>query len=298
MQLGFIGTGRMGRPMCENLLERGHQLVAFNRSRPNLEALASMGATIAGSAAEVGRGCEIAMLCLPGPAEVQEVVLGPDGLLEGLHAGQTLIDFSSVDPGTSRKIAGAVGEKGVRFLDAPVSGGTVGAQQATLTIMVGGDQATFDACLPVLQCLGKNITLAGPVGSGSVVKIANQLLVGVTTAAVSEAFVLGTKAGVDPQTMFNILSTGFAGSTILNRHLPNFVFKRDFTAGFALDLLNKDVRLALDLGRQLGVRLLMTAQADQVVQEARNEGLGGNDMSAAILPLERLAGVEVKPAKR
>lgn len=296
-KLGLIGVGRMGIHMATNLVSKGFDLTVYDIVPAHVEDAVRAGAKGARSAAEVAQQAEIILASLPGPADVESVFLGAGGVLEFARPGTIVADTSSIDPGTAQKVAAAAKAKGVSYLDAPVSGGTVGAKNATLTVMVGGDPETFQKVLPVLQAIGKNITRVGPVGAGSVVKIANQMLVGITTAAVSEAMVLGTKWGVDPKVMYDVLSTGFAGSTILSRHVPNFILKRNFEAGFTVNLLSKDVTLATGLGRSLGVPLPVTALAGQILEAAKAAGLGDKDMSSVVTLLEKLCGVEVKASE-
>jgi len=294
VRVGFIGLGRMGRPMAENILAAGHTLVVHNRSPEPVAALAARGAVAADTPAASAGRAEVVCLCLPDPEAVRQVVAGPGGLLEAVCPGLTVVDFSTVDPETSRAMAGLLSERGAFYLDAPVSGGTVGARAGTLTVMVGGDGAAFERARPVLEVVGRHITHVGPSGTGSAVKLANQLIVGVTTAAIAEAMVLVARAGVRPDVAAAVLRSGFARSVVLERHLSDFILKGAFEPAFKLELLEKDVRLACDLGRQTGVRLLVTNLVHQVLVEAKALGFGDQDMAAAIRPLERLAGVEVR----
>lgn len=293
-RLGLIGVGRMGTHMAANLVSKGFDLAVYDIALVAVQEAVQKGAKAARSVLELAQQCDVILASLPGPAEVEAVFLGKGGVIEGARSGAIVVDTSSVDPGTSRKVAEAAAQKGISYLDAPVSGGTVGAKNATLTIMVGGDRQVFEKVMPVLQAIGKNITNVGPVGAGSVVKICNQMLVGITTAGVSEAMVLGTKWGVDPKVMYEVLSTGFAGSMILNRHVPNFILKGTFEPGFTVNLLSKDVTLATGLGRSIGVPLPVTGLAAQVLEAAKAAGLGEKDMSSVVTLLERLCGVEVR----
>ncbi|MCL5960786.1 MAG: NAD(P)-dependent oxidoreductase [Chloroflexi bacterium] len=298
MRVGLIGIGNMGRPMALNLLRQGFQLTVYNRSKPRMAEVLQAGAREAASPKDVAKNSDFVLTSLPLPATVEEVVLGDEGSLAGSKPGDIFIDLSTVDPETSKRVASAVAKKGVHYLDAPVTGGTTGAAAATLTIMAGGEKEAFELSLPVLEALGKSIFHVGPVGSGSIVKLVNQMLVGVTNGIVAEAMVLGTKAGVEPRLMYEVLSTGFAGSAILNRAVPNFMLRGNFEPGFAIDLLYKDLQLASQLGKELTVRLLLTNLAQQVFEEARAQGLGAKDMSAAVLPLERLSAVEVRAPEK
>jgi 3-hydroxyisobutyrate dehydrogenase len=293
-KIGLVGVGRMGINMAANLVKNGFDLTVYDLVAANVQEAVKGGAKAAKSTLELAQACDTILTSLPGPAEVEAVYLGKGGILEGAKAGTILLDTSSIDPGTARKVAEAAQAKGVTYLDSPVSGGTVGAKNATLTVMVGGDSQAFQKSMPVFQAIGKNITNVGPVGAGCVVKICNQMLVGITTAGVSEAMVLGTKWGVDPKTMYDVLSTGFAGSTILSRHVPNFVLKGSFEPGFTVNLLSKDVTLATGLGRTIGVPLPVTGLAGQILEAAKADGLGDKDMSSVIRLLEKLCGVEVR----
>ena len=293
-KLGFIGLGRMGKPMVENLLKAGYQVTVYNRSQGAVDELVSKGAQRAGSPAEVGRDADIVILCLPKPNDVEQIVTGPNGVLEGLQKGGIIVDCSTIDPMTSRKMAEVSAEKGVTFIDAPISGGPPGAQAGTLTIMVGGDKDTFEQIKPILEAMGKNIFYTGPSGNGSVTKMINQLLVGTTTAALAEAFVLGTKAGMNPQLLYDVLSTGFADSRMLRRHVPDFYLKRNWEPGFSIDMLLKDMTLAAGLGDQNNVSTPVLDRAIERFKEAQAADLGSSDMSGVIKLGEKESDVEVK----
>jgi 3-hydroxyisobutyrate dehydrogenase len=294
LAVGFIGLGKMGRPMSLNILEKGFPLTVSNRSRAVVDEVAGKGATAAGSPAEVAARSDVVCLCLPVPATVEEVTLGQEGVIEGIRPGSVVLDFSTIGPSTCRSVAERLREKDVWYLDAPVSGGTTGAEAGTLTIMVGGERKQYDRTFPILEAVGKKIVHAGPVGAGAVVKLMNQLLVGINLAGASEAMVLGTKAGVDPQLLYDVISSATGNSAQLQRNFPDLIFKRNFKAMFSVDLLHKDVALGLDVGRESRVRMLMGALALQILEEARELGHGDEDIAALIRPLERLAGVEVK----
>lgn len=292
MRVGFIGLGRMGRPMAENLLKAGFELTVHNRSRAVVDELARAGARPATSPRQVAEAADIVLTALPTPATVDEVYLGPDGLIPSARAGQILVDHSTVSPVQSRRLAAAAAERGVSFLDAPMSGGPAGAQSATLTFMVGGERETFERALPVLRALGKNIHHVGPSGAGSVVKLVNQLLVGIHTIAAAEAMVFGVKAGADPQAIIDVIGSSFGASAMLNRHVPRML-KRDFDPATSVNLILKDLGLIHDFGKELGVPLLAGTLAEQLFLEARSQGLGDQDMAALVVPLERLTGAQV-----
>jgi 3-hydroxyisobutyrate dehydrogenase len=294
LSVGFIGLGRMGRPMSLNILKKGFPLTVHNRSRKVVDDLAAAGAAPATSPAEVAARSDVVCLCLPMPATVEEVVLGPRGVIEGIRPGSVVVDFSTIGPSTCKAVAGALAGRDATYLDAPVSGGTTGAEAGTLTIMVGGDRAQFERVLPVLEAVGKKIVYAGPVGAGAVVKLVNQLLVGINLAGAVEGMVLGVKAGVDPQLLYETISSATGNSFQLQRCFPDLILKGDFTNMFSVNLLHKDLTLGVEVGRENHVRLLLGALAQQVFEEARDLGYGDEDIAAVVKPLERLAGVEVR----
>ena len=291
-KVGFIGLGKMGRPMTQQLLKAGFEVTVHNRSRGVVDEVAREGVTPASSPAEVAQAADFVLTCLPSPATVEDVYLGDDGIAAGGRPGQVWIDHSTVSPRTNERCAAAASEKGAAFLDAPVSGGPAGAQGATLTIMVGGDAATFERALPLFEAMGKNIKHCGGQGTGTIVKLVNQLLVGVHTVAAVEGFVMGVKAGADPKVMLELLGTSFGASAMLNRHVP-LMLQRKFDPATPVNLLLKDLGLIHTFGQELGVRLLLTSSSLELFKEARQLGLGDQDMSAMVQPAERIAGVEV-----
>lgn len=293
MKLGFIGLGKMGKPMALNLLKEGHELKVFNRSKNALKELVQAGAVEASSPAEVGDGSEVIFLCLPIGKDVIEIINGEKGILAGAVPGSVIIDCSTISPKDSQEVYEISRKKGVSYLDAPLSGGVTGAEAGTLSIMVGGDEEIFQRCRHLLEIVGKNIYYLGPAGSGNVIKLVNNLLVGITNTALAEAFVLAVKAGLDPKQVFEILSNATADSTMLRRNIPNFVLERNFSPAFTLDMLNKDLGLAEEMAADQGTRLLLGALAYQIGREASYSGHGGEDMSAVIKVLEKLTGVEV-----
>ncbi len=274
MQAGFIGLGKMGRPMTQRLLAAGHTVHVFNRSRGAVDALVGEGATAADSAAQVAQRAEVIMTALPTPESVQSVYTE---LAANARAGQVYVDHSTVSPGLNRWCAEQLKARGADFLDAPVSGGPAGAQGGTLTVMVGGEQRVFDKTLPVLQAFGKNIRLCGPVGAGQVVKLINQLLVGIHTSAIAEAAVFGARFGADPQVVLD---------------LTRFM-SRDFSPATPVGLILKDLGLIHDEAKNGGVPLLLGALAEQRFSEARARGMGDEDMSALVKLWEEPAGVRV-----
>jgi 3-hydroxyisobutyrate dehydrogenase-like beta-hydroxyacid dehydrogenase len=289
METGFIGLGKMGRPMTQRLLAAGHTVHVFNRSRAAVDALAAEGASPADSASQVGERAEVVMTALPTPESVETVFAE---LATVAKSGQTYIDHSTVSPGLNRWCAEQLNAKGAGFLDAPVSGGPAGAQGGTLTVMVGGDQAVYDRALPVLQAFGKNIQLCGGTGAGQVVKLINQLLVGVHTSAIAEAAVFGARLGADPQVVLDMLGTSFGGSTMMTRNMPRFM-SRDFSAATPVNLILKDLGLIHDEAKAAQVPLLLGALAEQRFLEARARGIGDEDMAALVKLWEEPSGVTV-----
>jgi 3-hydroxyisobutyrate dehydrogenase-like beta-hydroxyacid dehydrogenase len=261
----------------------------FNRSRAPVEALAAKGARPASSAAEVAERADVVLTALPTPESVEQVYRD---LLQRARSGQVYADHSTVSVGQSRRCAALARERGADFLDAPVSGGPAGAQAGTLTVMVGGEQSAFDRALPVFRAFGKNIKLCGPAGAGQVVKLVNQLLVGVHTAAIAEAAVFGAKLGADPQVVLEVIGTSFGGSTMMTRNLPRFI-SRDFGPATSVTLLLKDLGLIHDEAKGANVPLLLGALAEQRFLEARAKGMGENDMAALVRLWEEAAGVTV-----
>jgi 3-hydroxyisobutyrate dehydrogenase len=293
LRVGYVGLGVMGKPMARNLLRAGFPLTVHNRSRGAVDELAAEGATPADSPAEVARASDVVLSCLPGPADVRLVYLGESGVLEGVGRGAVLIEMSTIDPGTHREIAGLAAARGAGYLDAPVSGGSTGAQNATLTIMVGGEAATLERVRPVLDAVGKQVYHLGPVGAGATAKLVNNMLGAINLAGAIEALVLGQKAGLDPRQLAEVISNSSGASRSFTSAVPE-ILRRNFEPGFTIDLQHKDVSLATDLGRLLGVRLLAGSLAAQVLQEARGAGYGKKSIFAAVLPLEQNAGIEVK----
>src|SRR5438105_917294 len=289
VDVGFIGLGKMGRPMSERLLAAGFSLHVHNRSRGAVDDLAAKGAKAASSAREIAERAEVILSALPTPQSVDEVY---GELAAAARNGQVYADCSTVSLQLSRRCADLLRKKGADFLDAPISGGPAGAQAGTLTVMVGGDEAAFERALPVFRAFGKNIRLCGPTGAGQAVKLVNQLLVGVHTAAIAEAAVFGARLGADPQIVLEVLGTSFGGSTMMTRNMPRFI-SRDFKPATPVKLLLKDLGLIHDEAKGANVPLLLGSIAEQRFLEAVGRGHGDEDMAALVRLWEEAAGTTV-----
>ncbi|HTL89079.1 MAG TPA: 2-hydroxy-3-oxopropionate reductase [Leptolyngbya sp.] len=287
-RIGFIGLGIMGKPMVQNLLKAGYSVTVFNRSRQPIEDLATKGATAATSSKQVAEQSDIVITCLPDSPDVEAVVLGNDGVLAGSRSGMLLIDMSTIAPMTARKIYTELQAHGIQSLDAPVSGGDIGAQQGTLSIMVGGEKAAFDRALPVLQTMGKNIVYIGEAGAGQVTKACNQIVVSLTVQAVAEALTLAKKSGVDPAKVREALLGGFAQSRVLEVHGQR-ILDESFQPGFKLDLHRKDMNIVLQTGREVGVPLLGSSQVTVLMDSLIAQGKGGLDNAAIALLYDLLS---------
>ncbi|WP_434130886.1 NAD(P)-dependent oxidoreductase [Sporomusa sphaeroides] len=292
--IAFIGLGAMGKPMAVNLIKAGYSLTVFDICTEAVRELTGLGATGAATLPEAARGRDIILMSLPNDAIVENVLTAGDGLLSASHPGQIIIDVSSVTPGHTQRMAKAAGSKGVNYLDAPVSGGVSGAAAGTLTIMVGGEAAVFEQCREIFQVIGQKVYHVGPVGAGDTLKLVNNLLLGINMAAVAEALTLGVKAGLDPKLMLEVISVSSGRSYALEAKVPNFILKGNFAPGFAIDLQHKDLAMAIQTGRELGLQLSMGNAAQDLYREAQDQGLGKKDISAVITLLENLAGVSVR----
>ncbi|WP_458083446.1 2-hydroxy-3-oxopropionate reductase [Streptomyces malaysiensis] len=291
-KIAFIGLGIMGGPMAANLVKAGHTVTGYNRSRPAIDKLVAAGGRGAGSVAEAVADAEVVITMVPADPQVEEVVLGEGGVLEHAKPGTLVIDMSSITPQTSIKVAAAAKEKGVRTLDAPVSGGEAGAIEAVLSIMVGGEAGDFADAKPVFDAMGTTVIHVGPTGAGQTVKAANQLIVAVNIQVVAEAVVFLENAGVDLPAALDVLAGGLAGSTVLNRKKANMV-NREFTPGFRIDLHHKDMGIVTAAARAVESPLPIGSLAAQLVASARANGDGSLDHSALLRGVERLAGREV-----
>lgn len=288
MNIGFIGLGVMGRPMAENLIDAGHALV-LNRIKPLSQHLLDKGGKAADTPRAVAQSADIVILMLPDTPDVEAVLFGKDGVAEGLSKGKLVIDMSSISPVATKDFAARIEALGCDYLDAPVSGGEVGARSASLTIMIGGRQTAFDRARPLFEAMGKNITLVGGVGDGQTAKVANQIIVGLTIEAVSEALLFAKRAGADPAKVRSALMGGFAASRVLEVHGERMV-RETFDPGFRMRLHRKDMTLAVDAARALDLALPNTAMVQQLMNAAIAGGDGDQDHSALIHTLERIAG--------
>ena len=287
-RVGFIGLGIMGAPMAANLLKAGFEVAVWNRSPSRTKPLVEAGAKGADSPTAVAAASEVTLSCVTNSADVEEVALGPQGVIHGAQAGSTYVDCSTIAPETARKVAKALAAKGVDMLDAPVSGGDIGAKAGTLAIMVGGDEAVFERCLPVLQAMGKTIVHVGPNGAGQVVKLCNQIAGGLNLLAAAEAINLSRRAGVDPAKMLEVVGAGAAASWMLSNLAPRAV-NGDYAPGFMVDLMQKDLRLVLDAANDSHTPLPGTALVSQLFQSIQAEGRGTDGTQSLVDAIAKLA---------
>jgi len=292
-KIGFIGLGIMGRPMAKHLLDAGHELVVHDVNPEPVQELVSAGAEAASSPREIAEKSKVIITMLPDSPDVQLVALGPDGLIEGASKDDIYVDMSTIAPSVAAEVAEAMGEKGVRCLDAPVSGGDVGAVNATLSIMVGGDEATFNEMLSVFEVMGKTVTLCGPSGAGQTVKACNQIQVALNIVGMGEALVLGAKAGVDPAIIHQVLSGGYAQSRVSDVRGPR-VIQGDFQPGFRGRFHFKDLNIIMKTGNDYGVPLPVTSLVHELFAAMLAAGRGDLDHTGVITVLEGLAGVEAR----
>ncbi len=280
----------MGRPMAENLIEAGYDLVAYNRTREKAEELD--GATVADTPREVAQQSDIIFTMLPDSPQVEEVLADEDGVLEGVKEGALIVDMSTISPVVTEELSEKTRERGASMLDAPVSGGDVGAIEGTLSIMVGGSEEDFGRALPLFEVMGGTVTHVGPVGTGQVVKAANQIVVALTIEAVSEALVLGSKGGVAPEKILDVLGGGLAGNKVMEVKREKML-SHSFDPGFRVELHHKDLGIALAAGREYGVALPVTAIVDQMLETLKMGGRGDQDHSALLTLIEESSGHEI-----
>jgi len=293
MKIGFIGLGIMGKPMCKNLIKAGFSVVVIDRNQSVVADLVACGAQSLTTPKEVAEQTDVIITMLPNSPHVKEVVLGKNGLIEGARAGSVVIDMSSIAPLVSREIAEELSKKGVHMLDAPVSGGEPKAIEGTISVMVGGDKAIFDKCYDVMKAMAGSVVHTGGIGAGNITKLANQIIVALNIAAMSEAFVLASKAGVEPELVFQAIRGGLAGSTVLEAKAP-MVMDRKFDPGFRINLHIKDLANVLDTSHELGVPLPLTAAVMEIMQALKTDGLGDADHCGLVKYYEKMSHVEVK----
>jgi 2-hydroxy-3-oxopropionate reductase len=288
--VGFIGLGIMGKPMAENLIKAGHELVVYNRSREKAENLD--GATVAESPKEVAEQSDVIITMLPDSPQVEKVLAGEDGVFEGIQKGALIVDMSTISPVVTEELSEKAREKGASMLDAPVSGGDVGAIEGTLSIMVGGSEEDFERALPLFEVMGGIVTHVGPSGRGQIVKAANQIVVALTIEAVSEALVLGSKGGVAPKKILDVLGGGLAGNKVMEAKREKML-EHSFDPGFRIELHHKDLGIALAAGREYGVTLPVTAIVDQMLETLKLRGKGDQDHSAILTLIEESSAHEI-----
>jgi len=293
MHIGFIGLGVMGKPMAKNLLKAGYKLVVYDVVEAPVKEVVAAGAEAGSSPKDVAARCEIVVTMLPNSPHVKQAVLGKDGVIEGAKPGTLVVDMSSIAPLASREVAAALAKKGIDMIDAPVSGGEPKAIDGTLAIMVGGPEALFEKAKDLLLKMGATAVLCGDIGAGNVTKLANQVIVALNIAAMSEAYVLATKAGVDPERVFNAIKGGLAGSTVLNAKSP-MVLEGNYKPGFRIELHIKDLQNALDTAHEIGVPIPLTSQIMEIMQALKVDGKQSNDHGGVIQFYEKLAGIKVR----
>jgi 2-hydroxy-3-oxopropionate reductase len=293
MNIGFIGLGIMGKPMAKNLIAAGHKLTVHDINESPVRELANLGAAAGTSPRDVASKCRLVITMLPNSPQVKEVALGPDGIVHGGHAGDILVDMSSIAPRAAQEVAAALAKKGIEMLDAPVSGGEPKAIDGTLAIMAGGKPEVFEKVREILLKMGASAVLCGGIGAGNVVKLANQIIVALNIAAMSEAFTLAVKAGVDPMAVFSAIKGGLAGSAVLNAKAP-MVLEGNYKPGFRIELHIKDLQNALDTAHDLGVPVPLTGQVMEIMQALRVDGKQKDDHGGIIQFYEKLAGVKVR----
>jgi 2-hydroxy-3-oxopropionate reductase len=291
-KIGFIGMGIMGKPMAKNLIDAGYRVVAYNRGKEALKEIVSYGAKRASSSKEVASQCDVIITMLPNSPDVKKVVLGKEGIIEGVHAGQILIDMSSIAPLVTQEIAKELYAKGVEMLDAPVSGGQEKAQLGTLAIMVGGKEEIFDQCKAILEVMGKPV-LVGNIGAGQTTKLVNQTIVAINIAAVAEGLVLGKKAGVDPERIFEAIKGGLAGSQCFTDKAPR-MFKGNYDPGFRMKLHVKDLTNVLETSRELHTAMPLSAQVMEMMQTLIADGHTEADHGGLAMFYEKLNNISLK----
>ncbi|KAB8133580.1 2-hydroxy-3-oxopropionate reductase [Gracilibacillus oryzae] len=291
-RIGFIGLGIMGKPMARNVIKNNYDLVVYNRSQASVQELAKEGAEAAASPKEVAEKADVVITMLPNGPDVQEVLFGDNGAIHGLSHGKILIDMSSISPVITKEIAVALNKDGIRMMDAPVSGGEQGAIDGTLAIMVGAEQGDFTEYFDLLSAMGSNVKLVGDVGSGNVAKLVNQSIVAVNIAVISEAFLLGAKSEVNPQSIYEAIHTGLAGSNALNSKFP-LMIEENFKPGFTLELHKKDLDNVLETAKSLDMEMPLTTMVTEFIQELINSGEAKKDHSALLKYFESVSSTRL-----
>lgn len=293
MKIGFIGLGIMGKPMSKNLVKAGYELVVYNRSKASVEELVAVGAAAAENPAEVAKQCSVIITMLPNSPQVREVCLGENGIIEGAKEGTVVIDMSSIDPVETKAIGAELNKKGVELMDAPVSGGEPKAIDGTISVMVGGTKENFDRFYDLLMAMAGSVVYVGALGSGNVAKLANQVIVALNIAAVSEAMTLAVKNGADPELVYQAIRGGLAGSTVLDAKAP-MMMAHNFKPGFRIELHIKDLNNALNAGHATSTALPLTSQVMEIMQALKNDGCGVEDHSAVVRYYEKISNVSVE----
>ena len=294
MRVGFVGIGAMGKPMASNLLKAGYEVHVFDLAEANVNEMAAKGAIPCKTNTELAASVDVVFTSLPNSAIVESVMNGPNGVFDACKPETILIDMSSVSPASTKRMAKIAESKGLHYVDAPVSGGTAGAAAGTLTIMVGADDETFERIKPILNVIGKNIYHVGETGLGDAIKIVNNLLLGCNMAALAEALVLGAKCGLKPEVMQEIISVSSGNSYALTAKLEKFILEGNFDGGFSMNLQHKDLGLALEAAKEVGMPLPVTGLATSIYEMGKAQGLGTADMSAVIKVWESMTGIEVR----
>lgn len=296
MKIGFIGLGIMGKPMSKNLLKAGYEVVVYNRSRASVDEIVALGAESATSPKDVAEKSDVIITMLPNSPQVLSACLDKDGIIEGAKPGTIVVDMSSIDPLKSRELSEALAVKGIELLDAPVSGGEPKAMDGTMSVMVGGKKEIFDKCYDIMKSMAGSVVYVGEIGAGNVTKLANQIIVALNIAAMSEAFTLATKAGVDPDLVYQAIRGGLAGSTVLDAKAP-LVMDRKFDPGFRIELHIKDLQNVLDTSHELGTSLPLTAQVMEIMQALKADGNEKDDHCGIIKYYEKMNNITVERNK-
>ncbi|MGC8660070.1 MAG: NAD(P)-dependent oxidoreductase [Desulfomonilaceae bacterium] len=290
MKVAFIGLGTMGEPMASNILKAGHDLVVNNRTKSKEELLASKGAKRAATPRDAAREAEVVITCLSDTADVERIILGEEGVIQGAQPGTVVVDMSTISPEATRKIAETLAEKGISMVDAPVSGGSEGAIYGTLAIMIGGASQDVERVMPVLEAMGKTITHVGPIGAGQITKAINQTVIAGVYLSVAEGVALGLKAGLDMEKVVKAISNGAAASWVLSNRSGNMI-NNSYPLGFRVKLHQKDLKIAIETARKLGVTLPVAALVDQIETGLIANGYGDEDMSSMARTIRELSGI-------